>query len=131
MDGDIFLLGDSQPRENRTRMCDSGLPTQGCVWRPPRPPPTISLTQLENSHPQNHSPRETSVSSRHLRLSYYNINFSCRKLRHIKLIINPLLRQQLLCISFFHDMPVVHYKNAVGVLNRGKSVGNDERSPAF
>ena len=55
----------------------------------------------------------------------------CRKLRHIKLIVYAFFGKQFLRVSFFHDMTVVHNENAVGVLNRRKPVGNDERRPSF
>ena len=51
-------------------------------------------------------------------------------LQLIKLPVNPVQRQQFLMISGFAQPPLVHHQNAVGALDGGKPVRDDDgRSP--
>ena len=59
----------------------------------------------------------------------YNLLYG--ELTVIKVSIKSALSQQGLVVALFDDVSVFHYKDDIGTLDGGKSVGYDEAGAAF
>ena len=77
------------------------------------------------------APNNTTQNEAVCRQRVHPLRCEPRILRHVQIVVFPLLREQPVVAAAFYDLPVIHDHDEVGVADRGKAMRNDDAGSVF